>query len=83
MNIFEELKKIVAEADAKIQAVLQPAVESGSQSIVAVGMKALDMVQKPIKEIMLSLDKGWTDEEKAERLKEYGEKGLPESPKEV
>ena len=71
VDVLAELKNIIAEADAKIQATLQPMVESGSDTAVALAKKAVSMVQDPIKNIMVSLDKDWSDEEKGQRVKDY------------
>jgi len=72
-ELFEKLKAIMAEFDAKVQEAVQPHVKAGSDAVVDAVEDFLKMVHLPLKSFMRSLDPDWTDEEKVKHLKDYGD----------
>ena len=71
VDVFEKIKAIVAEYDAKIQEAVQPLVKSGSDTVVNAVDGLLKQIHEPVKGFFKSLDVDWTDEEKDKRVKEY------------
>lgn len=79
--ILKDIQEDAVEFEKKVRAKAQPLLKSGNDKLVEKVNNLLTMVNAPVRDFFESLDPDWTAEDKKKQLKDIGEKGLKESPK--